>query len=106
MGRVLRTRSARRDLEEIAEYIAETAQNHEAALNFLDKIEQSAALHARHPKKAEACPDLGSGMRRFVVGRYLVFYRPIDGGIEIIRVLHSSRDIPVAWRERGDPLHE
>ncbi len=25
--------------------------------------------------------------------KYVVFYRPVDGGIEIVRVLHGARDI-------------
>ena len=24
---------------------------------------------------------------------HLIFYRPIDGGIEVVRVLHAARDI-------------
>ena len=26
-------------------------------------------------------------------GKYLVFYRPIEGGIEVLRILHGARDI-------------
>jgi toxin ParE1/3/4 len=25
---------------------------------------------------------------------YLIFYRPVAGGIEVVRVLHGARDIP------------
>jgi toxin ParE1/3/4 len=35
-------------------------------------------------------------LRYFPVSRfrmYLVFYRPVDGGIEVLRVLHGARDI-------------
>jgi hypothetical protein len=28
-----------------------------------------------------------------IVSKYLIFYRPIDDGIELIRVLHGARDI-------------
>jgi toxin ParE1/3/4 len=28
------------------------------------------------------------------VWNYTVFYRPIDGGIELIRIIHGARDIP------------
>jgi plasmid stabilization system protein ParE len=31
--------------------------------------------------------------------RHLIFYRPIADGVEIIRVLHSSRDIPGVFAE-------
>jgi toxin ParE1/3/4 len=32
-------------------------------------------------------------LRSFPVGSYVIFYRPIEEGIEVIRVLHSARDI-------------
>jgi plasmid stabilization system protein ParE len=37
----------------------------------------------------------------FPTGRYLIFYRPADpdDGIDIIRVLHSARDIPAHFKE-------
>jgi toxin ParE1/3/4 len=38
-----------------------------------------------------------SDLRYFPVSRfknYLVFYRPIENGVEIVRVLHGARDIP------------
>jgi len=40
-----------------------------------------------------ARPELGHGLRSFVVGQYVVFYRPSTKGIEIVRVLHGARDI-------------
>ena len=30
---------------------------------------------------------------------YLVMYRPLDDGVEIIRVLHGARDLAAAMRE-------
>ncbi|MBD2690580.1 type II toxin-antitoxin system RelE/ParE family toxin [Anabaena catenula] len=32
-------------------------------------------------------------LRSFPVKIYLIFYRPIDQGIEIVRILHGSQDI-------------
>ncbi|MBF0110069.1 MAG: type II toxin-antitoxin system RelE/ParE family toxin [Magnetococcales bacterium] len=29
----------------------------------------------------------------FPVGNYLIFYRPANHGVEIIRVLHASRNV-------------
>ena len=31
--------------------------------------------------------------RSFPLGNHLIFYRPIDDGIELVRVLHGARDI-------------
>ena len=41
-------------------------------------------------KRDELLPNL----RSFPVGSYLIFYHPINQGIEVVRVLHGSRDIP------------
>jgi len=32
---------------------------------------------------------------------YLIFYRPVENGIEIIRVLHAKRDIDSLFGGRG-----
>jgi len=37
--------------------------------------------------------ELAGGMRSFPFGRYVIFYAPVDGGIDVVRVLHSARDI-------------
>jgi toxin ParE1/3/4 len=31
--------------------------------------------------------------------KHLVFYRPIEGGIEVIRVLHASRNLAALFEE-------
>ena len=37
--------------------------------------------------------ELEPGMRSFPFGRYVIFYMPIDEGIDVVRVLHGARDI-------------
>jgi toxin ParE1/3/4 len=37
--------------------------------------------------------ELAPLLRSFPVKNYLIFYRPIDEGIEIVRILHGSQDI-------------
>jgi toxin ParE1/3/4 len=37
--------------------------------------------------------ELHFGLQSFPVGMYLIFYVPINGGINIVRVLHGMRDI-------------
>lgn len=37
--------------------------------------------------------ELLPGISSFPVGRYIIFYLIIPGGIEVVRVLHASRDI-------------
>lgn len=48
---------------------------------------------AAMPFMGQARFDLAPGLRMFPVGNYLIFFRPIEDGIEVIRVLHGRRNI-------------
>jgi toxin ParE1/3/4 len=37
--------------------------------------------------------ELLPGLRSFPIGNYVVFYREIKDGVDIIRILRGSRDI-------------
>ena len=39
-------------------------------------------------------PELSPGLRSFVVGRHVIFYRRFGNGVEIVRVLDGARDLP------------
>jgi toxin ParE1/3/4 len=69
------------------------------ARRFLAQAEATFKRLARMPGMgARYQPDepLYADLRYFPVSRfraYLVFYRPVPGGIEVLRVLHGARDI-------------
>ena len=102
MARVTRSSLAREDLKEIGRYIARESQSLSVALRFLDSVGQKLELYATQPELGERRPDLGDDVPHFPVGNYVVFYRPTDAGIEVLRVFHGSRDVPSAWRSRDD----
>lgn len=41
-----------------------------------------------------ARPDLGRYVRTFAYKRWVILFRPIRGGIEVLRVVDGSRDYP------------
>lgn len=45
------------------------------------------------PEAGRSRSELQMGLRSFPVGRYLIFYRPSATSVEIVRVLHSARDV-------------
>ena len=49
------------------------------------------------PMMGRARDELAPGVRSFPFGRYVVFYLPLDGGIDVVRVLHGARDIDAAF---------
>jgi toxin ParE1/3/4 len=66
---------------------------------FLSEVEASLERVADNPHMyAVVEEDIRScGLRRFP---YLLYYRLLDDRIEVLAVLHGSRD-PAAWRERA-----
>ncbi len=64
-----------------------------AAANWVSKIEDKCKLVATVPDFGESRPEFGEGIRSSVVGRYVIFYRAIDGGIEVARIIPGDRDI-------------
>jgi toxin ParE1/3/4 len=91
LPQVTKTVRAEQDLDEIWFYIA--LDNVEAADNLLDNVDSSCQLLAIQPRAGRLRPELAPELRSFPVGRYVVFYRPQDDGIDVVRVLHSARDI-------------
>jgi toxin ParE1/3/4 len=92
MSRVQFTVQAGRDLEEIEEFIS--LDNPDAAARLLLSIHEKCVLVSRQPQMGRRHFDFSPDLRGFPVGNYLVFYRPAEDGIEVIRVIHGARNIP------------
>lgn len=91
MARIAFAPTARSDVTEIAEYIA--ADNRQAAARLVASFKAHAARLAQSPGIGRPRPELRADLCSFPIGRYVLFYRPMKGGIEIVRVLHGMRDI-------------
>lgn len=83
---------ARSDLDEIWLYIAQ--DNPDAADKYIAAIVSRFPTLASVPHLGRARPELSPGLRSFVVGHHVIFYRLFDGGIEVARVLDGVRDLP------------
>jgi toxin ParE1/3/4 len=46
-----------------------------------------------------ARPELRPDLRSFPVGRFVIFYREVRDGIEIVRVLRGARDLPALFNK-------
>ncbi|CAG0997850.1 type II toxin-antitoxin system RelE/ParE family toxin [Geobacter sp.] len=91
MVKILLRPEAERDLDEIWWYIAQDSPA--SADKLLDEIEETSRKLGRFKNMGRDRDDLYPGLQSFPVGKYLIFYMPISGGIEIIRVLHGMMDI-------------
>jgi toxin ParE1/3/4 len=79
------------DLAEIWAYIADDSPGQADA--FVDLVDSKFQALSRRPGVGRRRPELSSDIRSLTVGRYVVFYLPLSRGIEVVRVLHGSRDI-------------
>ena len=79
------------DLTETWFYIAR--DNPSAADRLVERILKTCDLLAQGRHAGEGRDDLSPGARIFTVAPYVVVFRPSEEGIEVIRVIHSARDI-------------
>lgn len=98
MPHIRRSSLAEQDLTEILLYVGAEDRSPAGALKLLETFEKAFALYASNPQLGTSCAELASNLRLFTCGTksnshgWSVFYRPIDDGIEIVRVLRSTRD--------------
>jgi toxin ParE1/3/4 len=86
------------DLEDIWVHIARDSPAN--ATRFIGRILARCERLADMPGTGRTRTDLGPELRSVSVGNYLIFYRAIEGGIEIVRVLHGRRDIAALFAGR------
>ena len=58
-----------------------------------DQLTNTIDTISRNPYIGERRSDLRPGMRSFPMSQHLIFYRPYDDHVEIIRIAHSRMDI-------------
>jgi len=92
MKRFRLTRSARRDLVEILDFIAKDSPA--AAARVRERMHEAMARLADLPEIGHSRRDLADEPLRFwQVYSYLIIYRPEAEPLEVVRVLHASRDV-------------
>lgn len=101
------TPAARADLEAITDYLNE--RNPIAAIRFVEAaeaaFEQLGFAGAAFPRLRSDHPRLAELRWRPLTGafhRYLVFYRGSEESVDIVRVLHSARDIETVLLGESD----
>jgi toxin ParE1/3/4 len=87
--------AASADLVDIWLFIAQDDAH--AAARFLRKLVSRFPTLASMPDMGRRREELADRLRSFPVGNYVIFYRPMERGIEIVRVLHGARDLPALF---------
>ena len=84
--------AAEEDLADIGEYILK--DNPFAAEKIIDHIHRSLSQLSSFPYMGREPDDyklVEAGYRILVVDKYMVFYKVMDGVIEIRRIIHSNK---------------
>lgn len=98
--KVVRRRRATEDIDEHAAYIA--IRNPRAAYRFLEMVEETFGLLARHPRIGSRRLDqVVTGLRAFPVRTfqsYIVLYFVGGGRVQVVRVVHAARDLEALFK--------
>ena len=95
--RLIVSKEAHHDIDEIAAYITNELHNTQAANNFLSDIGRSYCHILENPFMYNLCSDERlheKGYRKVVIKHYLVLYRVNEANksVYVIRVVYSARD--------------
>ncbi len=91
MARIVQSPAAEDDLLEI--WMGLAANNGSAAERLLNDLRAATQLLATQPLIGKARREFGAGIRSFPVRDYVLIYRPILDGVELVRVVHGARDL-------------
>lgn len=94
MTKVVFSPKAKRDLEEIGDYIAFTLRNRTAARQQIARIQKTVLVLQQFPESGTLLDYAGPHIlyRYLICGNYLIFYHRSDDQAYIDRVLYGRRD--------------
>jgi toxin ParE1/3/4 len=96
---VIRTQQAETDLAEILDYLDQRSPT--AAERLATAIDERCVLLGQFPELGRVREELAAGLRSLSVERYVLFYRVTANAVEILRILHGSRDIDSIMKPEG-----
>ncbi len=90
------TLAAEQDLADLSQHVA--LDDPQAAVAILDVIEAKCSLLAQYPELDRPREELLPKLRSFPASNYVIFYRIALDEIQVIRILHGSRDVQAEFR--------
>ena len=92
--RVVVAPTARDDLIEIGEFIAQDSPDN--ARQWVSQLEHAIASLSSMPERVAKRDDLRAGYHVLPVGAHLIFFRIVDREVQIARVIHAARAREIA----------
>ncbi len=97
MKRHIISQPAIKDLEEIIDYFS--SRNVDTGERFINEFEKKCKNLANFPNMGRSYDDMKPSLRGLPIAGYIIFYRIINDGIEIIRVVSGYRDLESLFLE-------
>jgi toxin ParE1/3/4 len=97
MSQYLISPEAIRDLDEIIDYFA--ARSVDAGDQFLDEFTKKCRYLTQFPLIGRSYREIRPYLRGIPIQNYILFYRVLDSGIEIMRVIRDERDLEAIFAE-------
>ncbi|MEH1794772.1 type II toxin-antitoxin system RelE/ParE family toxin [Nostoc sp.] len=97
MSRYLINILASRDINEIADYFAETSLD--AGERFFSEFNRKCQQIVAFPNSGKSYAKIRPDLRGVSLQGYIVFYKVLDDGIEILRVVSGRRNFPSLFEE-------
>jgi toxin ParE1/3/4 len=94
------TPEAANDLGEIYTYVAN--EDMVAARQLLDRLTGLFRKLSTMPGLGRKRPELGQDIRSFPTGRYVIYYRVVEQGIQLMRIIHGARDVEKMFNQDWD----
>jgi toxin ParE1/3/4 len=90
-GRYILSPRAQIDLDKIWDRTVERWGVDQAEF-YTRQLWQHIMAAAAQPTIGRACPEVRAGYYKYRSGSHFLFYRLIDGGIDVVRILHERMD--------------
>ena len=107
MARIEYSPASIADLEQIGDYIANTLKNPSAALNTVNKVQDSIERLCDFPLSGaplSSIVEMDTDYRFLVCGNYLAFHHAREDSVYIDRILYGKRDyISILFRDSSEP---
>jgi toxin ParE1/3/4 len=91
------TSSAETDIDEIFDFLLNEGEDY--AKKILGEIAGKLTLLEKNAYLGRKRDEILFNLRSFPAKKYIIFYTPIEDGIEVFRIIHSSRNIEGLFNE-------
>ncbi|OUL28892.1 type II toxin-antitoxin system RelE/ParE family toxin [Nostoc sp. 106C] len=100
MSQYIISPSASRDLNEIADYFL--TRNLETGEALFREFNKKCQNLANFPNIGRTYTHINSQLRGIPLDGYIIFYRVLDNGVEILRVVSARRDLESLFSNSDD----